>query len=194
MATPLVFTKVTTWVDLTDPANIPVGAKLITASDLLRYENGIDQVTTRVNDHDAAIVTLQGQRVTDSGNISTLQGQRVTDSGNISTLQTNVGNNTTAIAALQNSVTVASTAQTLTVPTSTKFYIHTGGTVTSTMPNVAGNTGKVVYVKNRGTGVMTLNFETNKLWNTAGTASSLAFAVGSQCGFVNDGTFWVRFL
>jgi hypothetical protein len=193
MATPLVFTKVTTWVDLTDPANIPPGAKLIGAADLLRYENGIDQLVTRVNSHDTSIVTLQSNRTTDSGNITTLQNQRVTDSGNITALQSAVGTNTTAIANLQNGVLVASTAQTLTATKATNFYIHTGAAVTSTMPNVAGNTGKVMWVKNRGTAALTLNFETNKLWNTAGLASSLAFAVGSQCGFVNDGTFWVRF-
>lgn len=192
MATPLVFNKVTTWVDLTDPANIPPGAKLITASDLLRYENGIDQLVTRVNSHDTSIVALQSQMTPALSDITTLKANRVTDSGNIGTLQ---GQMTTAladIAALKAAgVLVASTAQT--VPATTKYYIHTGGAVTSTMPNVAGNTGKVIFVKNRGTGQLTINFETNKMWNTAGTASSLAFPVGSQVGFVNDGTFWVRF-
>lgn len=193
MATPLVFTKVTTWVDLTDPANIPAGAKLITAADLLRYENGIDALVARVNQHDASLVAMDPIITGHTTDINTLKGQRVTDSGNIATLQTNVGTNTTAIANLQNNVLVASTAQTLAATKANNFYIHTGGAVTSTMPNVAGNTGKVMWVKNRGTGTLTLNFETNKLWNTAGLSSSLSFVTGSQCGFVNDGTYWVRF-
>lgn len=194
MATPLVFTKVTTWVDLTDPSNIPPGAKLITASDLLRFETGIDQLVTRVNLHDASLVAMDPILTDAVSDIAALQSQRTTDSGNITTLQGQMSTANANITAVQNNVVVASTAQTLAGTAKTTFYIHTGGAVSSTMPNVAGNTGRVFYVKNRGTGALTLNFEANKLWNTAGTASSLAFPVGAQCGFVNDGTFWTRFL
>lgn len=189
MATPLVFTKVTTWVDLTDPANIPPGAKLITAADLLRYENGIEGLVNRVNSHDADIITLQGQRVTDSGNITTLQGQRVTDSGNITTLQGQMTTANNNIAALQRTTLVASTAQALAA--TVENYIHTGGAVVSTLPLVAGNTGKRVFIKNRGTGTLTINAETNKMWNTS-VVTGLALVAGSGVAFVNDGTYWVR--
>lgn len=57
MATPLTFTAYTGWVDATDPNNIPAGTRLITAADLLRYENLGTAVVARVNSHDTSITT-----------------------------------------------------------------------------------------------------------------------------------------
>lgn len=37
------------WVDIVDPDNPPEGAKLIAASDLLRYENGLEQAKNELN-------------------------------------------------------------------------------------------------------------------------------------------------
>lgn len=189
MATPLVFTKVTTWVDLTDPANIPPGAKLITAADLLRFENGIDGLVTRVNLHDASLVAMDPILTTAVANISTLQGQRTTDSGNIGTLQTQMTTANNNITALQRTTLVTSTAQALTGIV--QNYIHTGGAVTSTLPTVAGNTGKQVYVKNRGTGALLINAETNKMWNGS-VVTGISVVAGAGTMFVNDGTYWVR--
>lgn len=50
MADPINFTPYLGWQDVTDPNNIPEGARLIGASDLKRYEQlGVD-VTARLND------------------------------------------------------------------------------------------------------------------------------------------------
>lgn len=189
MATPLVFTKVTTWVDLTDPANIPPGAKLITAGDLLRYENGIDALVTRVNLHDASLVAMDPILTDAVGDVALLQSTMITEQGNIDTLQAQMTTANNNITALTRSTVVASTAQTL--PAAARFYIHTGGAVTSTLPVIAGNTGREIYVKNRGTGTLTLNSETNKMWNTS-VVSSVSIVTGAGIGFINDGTYWVR--
>lgn len=50
MADPINFDPYLDWVDVVDPNNIPEGARVVSAADLLRYENLGQAVTARLND------------------------------------------------------------------------------------------------------------------------------------------------
>lgn len=193
MATPLVFNEFLGWVDLTDPDNIPPGARLILAADLLRYENALKAIKDRVNLHDTSLVAMDPIITTLVSDLNIAEAALVTAQGNITTLTTNLNTANTNIAALTRGVAAQATT-TLQMVRANRFYIHTGGAGTYTLPLVAGHTGVDFVIKNRGTGALLIQAETNKLWNTAGTTSSLSLPIGSQLAVVNDGTFWTRYV
>ena len=187
MAAPLTFTAYTGWVDATDPNNIPAGMKLITASDLLRYENLGTAVVARVNSHDTAIAT---------------------NTGNITTLTTSVGNNTSAITALTGTVNGHTTSigtmstdianlkknRALVVKTANYALAQTdsvvlanGSALTITLPSAATSTaGKVFTVKN-------LNAASLTVASAAGTidgATTKTLAQWAAASYISDGTNW----
>ena len=58
MADPIEFDPYLEWVDVSDPNNIPEGARVVGASDLLRYEKLGQDVTARLNDTPALVADL----------------------------------------------------------------------------------------------------------------------------------------
>lgn len=55
MAVPLTFNAALNWTDATDPNNLPVGIRILTASDLMRYENFGLQAVGRINSTEATV-------------------------------------------------------------------------------------------------------------------------------------------
>lgn len=91
MATQISFSPYLGWVDLTDPTNIPADARLITASDLLRYENFGKDGAAAINaaSSDAATaVTTANQAATD---LSAHTGN-TTNPHNVTKAQVGLGN------------------------------------------------------------------------------------------------------
>lgn len=90
-------------------------------------------------------------------------------------------------------VTVSS-AGTLTLDHATATsYVFSGTTTTWTLPAVSGNTEQVFYIKNRGSGAITLNDGNggaDEIYNTA-AGSSLTINAGEAYILLNDGTYWV---
>lgn len=90
-------------------------------------------------------------------------------------------------------VTTSSTGTltlTISATKSQEWYIFTGSTTTWTAPAVSGNSGRTIYIKNRGSGAITLNSaNTNEFYNTAAT-SSTTIAAGAVFVMRCDGTYW----
>ena len=70
-------------------------------------------------------------------------------------------------------------------------YSFSGTTTTWTLPAVASNTGVHIYIKNRGSGAITLNSNAggNDIYNTS-AANSLTINAGEAYILINDGTYW----
>lgn len=85
-----------------------------------------------------------------------------------------------------------SSAGTLTLAATYSDYVFTGTTTTWTLPAVSGNTNVKFYIKNRGSGDITLNSNAggNDIYNTS-AASSLTIGAGQAYILVNDGTYYL---
>lgn len=83
-----------------------------------------------------------------------------------------------------------SSAGTLTLGSS-EGYIFSGTTTTWTLPAVSGNTGVIYYIKNRGSGNITLNSNAggNDIYDTSAT-NTLTISAGTARILVNDGTYY----
>lgn len=70
-------------------------------------------------------------------------------------------------------------------------YIFSGTTTTWTLPALAGNTNVKFYIKNRGSGAITLNSNAggNDIYNTS-AINTFTINPGEAIILVNDGTFW----
>lgn len=90
-------------------------------------------------------------------------------------------------------MTVNTTAQsgdyTLTSTDYLALYTGAGGG-TFTLPAVSGNTGRVLMIKNRGTGALTVDTTGADEIFTTTNVSSFSLAVGLGATFVCDGTYW----
>jgi len=86
-------------------------------------------------------------------------------------------------------VTVSS-AGTLNIGNS-EGYVFSGTTTTWTLPAISGNTGVKYYIKNRGSGSITLNSNAggNDIYDTSAT-NTLTITAGTSKVLVNDGTYW----
>ncbi len=83
----------------------------------------------------------------------------------------------------------ASSTNTLTLTTGQTTYIYTGtGTATWTLPNPSG-TNQMFWIKNAGTGIITLNAfaGTNIINNAAASVSSITIAIGATALIQQDG-------
>jgi hypothetical protein len=83
----------------------------------------------------------------------------------------------------------ASSTNTLTLTTGQTTYIYTGsGTATWTLPNPSG-TNQMFWIKNAGTGIITLNAYagTNIINNAAASVSSITIAIGATALIQQDG-------
>ena len=88
--------------------------------------------------------------------------------------------------------TTTSGAGTLNLGTSTA-YIFTGTTTTWTLPTVAGNTNKVYFIKNRGSGAITLNSNAggNDIYTTS-AVNTITINAGESALLWNDGTYFLE--
>ena len=73
-----------------------------------------------------------------------------------------------------------------------EHYSFTGTTTTWTLPVVSGNTGQIYYMKNRGSGNITLNSNAggNDIY-TSSAVNTTTITPGSAIILVNDGTYWL---
>ena len=70
-------------------------------------------------------------------------------------------------------------------------YVFTGTTTTWTLPAVSGTTGLIYYIKNRGSGAITLNADSgsNEIYDTA-AANTYNIAAGAAITIISDGTYF----
>lgn len=114
MATPLTFNPDLTWLDVTDDNNVPAGAKPVDAASIIRWEQGIDAATRRINEHDETIIA-QGQTLSANGSTLTTLGSTVSGhTSSITALTGRVDDLTMGAAAVQHAPT---TALTTAIPT-----------------------------------------------------------------------------
>mgnify|MGYP003471567349 FL=1 len=88
--------------------------------------------------------------------------------------------------------TTTSGAGTLNLGTST-CYVFTGTTTTWTLPTVAGNTNKTYFIKNRGSGAITLNSNAggNDIYTTT-AVNTITINAGESALLWNDGTYFLE--
>jgi hypothetical protein len=84
-------------------------------------------------------------------------------------------------------------AGTLNLTTSTT-YVFTGTTTTWTLPGITGNENRVYYIKNRGSGSITINSNAgaNEIYNTS-AVNTITVPAGGSCMLQNDGTYFLVF-
>lgn len=84
------------------------------------------------------------------------------------------------------------TAGTFSIPASPNTYVFSGAATTWTLPGIPGSTGINIVVKNRGTGMLTVQgLVASSVWDTA-IVTSVAVPIGGSATFINDGTYWNR--
>lgn len=72
-----------------------------------------------------------------------------------------------------------------------EFYVFTGTTSTWTLPAISGNTGIKYWIKNRGSGNLTLQRAgSDNLYDTT-TQTSITISAGQSAYIYNDGTYWL---
>lgn len=86
---------------------------------------------------------------------------------------------------------VQTAVATLTLAVTVNGYIFTGTTATWTLPAASGGTNVFFFLKNRGTGVVTINANAaaSEIYSSA-AVSTIAMAAGTAVMLVGDGTFW----
>lgn len=84
-----------------------------------------------------------------------------------------------------------SSAATLTLGNVYNIFVFSGTTTTWTLPAVTGTKDIVYYIKNRGSGAITLNTTAaaNEIYTTAAT-NTLTINAGEAVEIASDGTFW----
>lgn len=99
--------------------------------------------------------------------------------------------NNTGRGIIQNNISVVSSAASLALSIGVTDYIFSGSTTTWTLPTLAGNTNHRFFIKNRGSGNITLNSNAggSDIYNT-GAVTTLAITPGAAFMVFNDGTFW----
>lgn len=72
------------------------------------------------------------------------------------------------------------------------IYRFTGSASTFTLPPVAGNEGKFLFIANRGSGTITLNTNTgaNELYNAGTLSNTASILSGATSKIINDGVNW----
>lgn len=190
MAAPLTFSAYTGWVDVASAQNIPPGTRLITASDLLRYENFLAAVRDRINAHELSVLDIAPKVATLITELDAAEAVNATQAGQIATLIADLDTAEATIAKLVRGVGIASGSISMTA--TNRFYIHTGAAATYTLPTFATSPALDFTVKNRGTANVVLRgVETNKMYNTA-VSDTITILPGAFLAVVNDGTYWNR--
>lgn len=95
----------------------------------------------------------------------------------------------TLSAALNLTGVVISSANTLTLGTNAQ-YVASGTTTTWTLPDLATTVGRVYFIKNRGSGALTLQRAgSDNLYDTS-VVTSISIPAGEARIIGNDGTYW----
>lgn len=189
MATPISFTAYVGWVDATDPNNIPAEVKLISAEDLLRYENFGLQAAAKINSIESTVEghteTIGTQGTTLAGHTTTINGHTTT----LGTLNTSMGTAQTDITNLKKLLvpTVTKTANYTTVAAD-QIIIGNGATAMTVtlMSAVTAGNGKMMRIKNRAASVLTVASAGGTIDGTA----SKTLAQWASLTVVSDGTNW----
>jgi hypothetical protein len=86
----------------------------------------------------------------------------------------------------------SSSAGTLTLATTYTHYVFTGTTTTWTLPAVSGTTSHIFYIKNRGSGAITLNAAAaaNEIYTTS-AVNTVTINAGESYMLLSDGTYWL---
>jgi hypothetical protein len=86
---------------------------------------------------------------------------------------------------------ITSSAGSLTLDRTGIIWVFTGTTTTWTLPAVSGNTDITYFIKNRGSGNLTLQRAgSDNIYDTA-TQTSILIAPGQAYMINNDGTYWI---
>lgn len=95
------------------------------------------------------------------------------------------------IGSLSLGVTVSGSG-TLTLDNTAANWVFSGTTSTWTLPVVTGHTGWIYFIKNRGSGSITLNSNAggNDLYNTS-AVNTITITAGQCVTLVDDGTYWL---
>ena len=103
-------------------------------------------------------------------------------------------NSTAVRGTVQVNRSLVSSAGTLTLATTYSDYIFSGTTTTWTLPAVTGTGNHVFYIKNRGSGSITLNTtaSANEIYDTSAT-NTLTITAGSSLMLRSDGTYFNKF-
>lgn len=102
------------------------------------------------------------------------------------------GSGTVALTSdIQSPTGVVSASSSLMMNVDNEHYVFTGTTGTWTLPVVTGNTWKRFFIKNRGSGTLTVNSNSggNDIFISS-AVNSFTRAVGEASIIVNDGTYW----
>lgn len=180
MATPITFSPVLNWVDATDPNNIPNDVRILTAADLLRYENFGKDASARINSIES---TVEGHTtaISDLNQDHTDQGTAIS---NLQSWKTGVDTDITNLKK-QRALSTKTTSYTTAVADS--VIIGNGSNITVTlMSAVTATSGRVFTVKNKHSTNLTVA-------SAAGTIDGATTKVLPQWGFatfVSDGTNW----
>lgn len=193
MATPISFTPVLEWVDYTDPTNVPQQVRVISAADLLRYENSHKALTDRVNEHDSLIINagtaINGvaDRVTQVEVVNTGQGDTIAQ------MAATIANLTSQLNALNRTTVVRSVTTAYNVLATNRYHIHTGGAATYTLPPPGTNAGLDFWFHNKGTATLTIGTTGNAQVIQYNNATSINYNMGAGTSLllVSDGTHWV---
>jgi hypothetical protein len=181
MATPITFSPYLNWVDATDPNNIPAGIRIISASDLLRYENFAVAARDRINSIESTVETHTGTIADHDDEIAS----NTTDIGTLNTWKTSA---TTDIANLKKQRALATKTANYTTTAADSVIIGNGaGTITITLLSaVTATAGRVFTIKNRATAALTVA-------SAAGTidgAATKSLAQWASLSVVSDGANW----
>jgi hypothetical protein len=87
-------------------------------------------------------------------------------------------------------LSVVSSAGTLTLGNAV-HYVFSGTTTTWTLPAVTGNTDVFYFIKNRGSGDITLNRAGSDEIYTTSAVTSTTISAGASIRLWNDGTYWI---
>lgn len=100
-------------------------------------------------------------------------------------------NNKTRISVQALQVVTVSAAGTLTLDAESSDYVFSGTTTTWTLPPLTGYTNVKYFIKNRGTGAITLNSNAggNDIYTTS-AVNTFTINAGSAYILMNDGTYW----
>lgn len=149
---------------------------------------GTDGDTVTFPSGGGTVVTTTGSQNVSNKNLTT--GNTIAASDTLTNNGT-ISGGTMSPAQFAPTVTTSS-AGTLTLSTSDTSYVYTGSsTSTWTLPAVSGNTGTVLFLANRGTGIVTLTSNSGSQIYDASAVASISITPGLAVTVVNDGTYWV---
>lgn len=101
MAEQVTYNPIFDWMDVVDDNNVPAGARIVKAADIIRWETGIDEVVRATNANSTSLDELHSTIETQGGTLAT-HGQSITEQGaSIGTLTGRVDDLTQGASAVQ---------------------------------------------------------------------------------------------